>query len=164
MSDAGIVRVLRTPVHLEYVATVGRHYETFLRALADGRIVGGRCAASGKVFVPPRGASPLSGRPTDELVELPSEGVLTTFCVIRIPFATQRLEPPYVFGAIVLDGADMPMHHLVSGCPVEDVRMGMRVRARWKPPEARAPSLESIEFFEPTGEPDVPFDTYAEHL
>lgn len=164
MKDESIVRRLETPVHLEYVATVGRHYETFLRGLAEGRILGGRCPSSGLVFVPPRGASPLCGRPTDEIVEVGAQGVLTTFCVIRIPFAAQRLEPPYVFGAILLDGANMPLHHLVSGCPVPEVRMGMRVRARWQPREAWGPTLESIAYFEPTSEPDVPFDTYAEHL
>ncbi|MFO0696647.1 MAG: Zn-ribbon domain-containing OB-fold protein [Polyangiales bacterium] len=159
-----IVPKLHTPVHLVYTATVGRHYETYLRALSEGRIVGGVCSATGRVYVPPRGASPMSGRPTDEIVEVAQVGILTTFCIVRIPFEGQRLTPPYVFGAIVLDGAHVPIYHLVSGCPLEEIRMGMRVRAVWKPREAWGPTLESIAHFEPTGEPDAPFESYAEFL
>lgn len=155
---------IKTPVRLEYKMYPGTHYSKYLRALAEGRIIGGRCPESKKVYVPPRGASPTSGLPTDEIVEVKDVGVLTTFCVIRIAFPGQKMTPPYCFGAIVLDGADMPIYHLVSGCPLESVRMGMRLRARWKPEELRGPTLESISFFEPTFEPDAAFESYAEHL
>jgi hypothetical protein len=42
--------------------------------------------------------------------------------------------------------------------------MGMRVKANWKPQSEWEPSLENILYFEPTGEPDAPFDSYKEHL
>jgi hypothetical protein len=42
--------------------------------------------------------------------------------------------------------------------------MGMRVRAKWKPKEQWVTSLENILYFEPTGEPDAPFESYKEHL
>jgi hypothetical protein len=38
------------------------------------------------------------------------------------------------------------------------------VKAEWAPPEGRRPTLESIRWFLPTGEPDAPFDSYKEHL
>lgn len=163
MSERVITR-LPTPVRLEFTASVGRHYETYLRGLEESRFLGGRCPSTGRVYVPPRASSPMCGLPTDQLVELRDTGVLTTFCIIRIPFEGQRLTPPYVFGAIVLDGADMPIYHLVSGCPLESIRMGMRLRAVWKPRELRGPTLESVAYFEPTGEPDAAFESYAEHL
>ena len=40
--------------------------------------------------------------------------------------------------------------------------MGMRVRAVWT--DEPAASMEAIRYFEPTGEPDAPFEDYAEHL
>ena len=58
----------------------------------------------------------------------------------------------------------MPIYHLISGIPYDEVRMGMRVKAKWKPREEWTTSLENILFFEPTGEPDVPFESYKEHL
>lgn len=155
---------IKTPVRLEYKMYPGTHYSKYLRALAEGRIIGGRCPESKKVYVPPRGASPTSGLPTDEIVEVKDVGVLTTFCVIRIAFPGQKMTPPYCFGAIVLDGADLPIYHLIGNIPYEEVRMGMRVKAKWKPRDQWQPSLESIEFFEPTGEPDAPFESYSEHL
>jgi uncharacterized OB-fold protein len=153
-----------TPVRLQFDVIPGRHRTSYLRALEQGKLIGGRCPASKKIYVPPRAASPICGLPTDEIVEVEDRGVLTTFCVIRIPFEGQKLKPPYVFGAIVLDGADMPIYHLISGIGIEEIRMGMRVEARWKPREEWGPTLENIEYFEPTGEPDVPFEKFAEHL
>jgi hypothetical protein len=40
----------------------------------------------------------------------------------------------------------------------------MRVKAKWRPEAEWTTSLENIAYFEPTGEPDVPFDDYKEHL
>jgi uncharacterized OB-fold protein len=71
---------------------------------------------------------------------------------------------PYVAASVLLDGADIPFQHLILGCAPEDVRMGMRVRAAWKPPEQWGTTAENIDHFEPTGEPDAPYDSYAHHL
>lgn len=156
--------ILLSPVHVEYKVNPGRHYSAYLRGLQQGKLIGGRDPQLGKVYVPPRAADPMTGEPTSEYVEVADEGVLTTFTIIRIPFEGQKLKPPYCFGAIVLDGADMPIYHLISGVPHDDIRMGMRVKAKWKPPEEWEPSLENILYFAPTGEPDAPFESYKEHL
>lgn len=155
---------LASPVHLEFEVKPGAHYTAFLKGLEEGKLIGGRDPKSGKVYVPPRAADPITGNPTSEYVEVAHTGVLTTFTIIRIPFEGQKLEPPYCFGAIVLDGAHMPIYHLVSGVPYDEIRMGMRLKARWKPKSEWTTSLENILFFEPTGEPDAPFDSYKEHL
>lgn len=159
-----VLPYLPSPVHLEYKVEPGQHYSAFLRGLEEGKLIGGRDPASGKVYVPPRAADPVTGNPTSEYVEVADVGVLTTFTIIRIPFEGQKLKPPYCFGAIVVDGADMPIYHLISGVPHDEIRMGMRVKAKWKPKEQWETSLENILYFEPTGEPDVPFESYKEHL
>ena len=152
------------PVRLQFDVRPGEHYTAYLRGLQEGKLIGGRDPESAKVYVPPRAADPFTGNPTSEYVEVADAGVLTTFTIIRIPFEGQKLKPPYCFGAIVLDGADMPIYHLISGIPYDEVRMGMRVKAKWKPREQWTTSLENILYFEPTGEPDVPFESYKEHL
>jgi len=152
------------PVHLEYDVNPGKHYTAYLRGLQEGKLIGGRDPESGKVYVPPRGADPVTGNPTSEYVEVADAGVLTTFTIIRIPFEGQKLTPPYCFGAIVLDGADTPIYHLISSVPHDEIRMGMRVKAKWKPQDEWETSLENILYFEPTGEPDASFDSYKEHL
>ncbi len=73
-------------------------------------------------------------------------------------------DPPYVAASVLLDGADIPIFHLIRGAIVQDVRMGQRVSAVWVPDSELAPTVESIKWFEANGEPDAPYDSYKEHL
>lgn len=152
------IRQIRTPMRLEYQIQAGADQSNFLQALTEKRIVGRR-SPTGKVYVPPTGACPVTGLPMQEEVELSHVGTVVNFCIINIPFEGQRLKPPYATGTILLDGSDLPLFHIIGG-NVEDVRMGMRVKAVWVPDEELAPTLESILYFEPTGEADAPYDSY----
>src|SRR6266487_3618298 len=158
------VTAIVTPIHLRYEHSASPEESRYLRGLATGRLLGQRCPACGKVYIPPRGACPTDGVPTAEEVELPDRGIVTTFCVVNVPFPGQRVKPPYVTASVVLDGADIPFSHLILGCPAGEVRMGMRVRATWKLREQWGTTLENIDHFRPTGEPDAPFADYARHL
>jgi hypothetical protein len=158
------VTMITTPIRLHYEHTASRGESDFLRALAGGRLLGQRCPVCGKVYIPPRGACPTDGVPTTDDVELPDTGVVTTFCVVNVPFPGQRVKPPYVAAAVLLDGADIPFQHLILGCAASEVRMGMRVKAVWKPREDWGTTAENIEYFQPTGEPDAPYESYAHHL
>jgi hypothetical protein len=42
--------------------------------------------------------------------------------------------------------------------------MGMRVKAVWRPRDEWGPTMQNIKWFEPTGEPDVPFDQIRVYL
>ncbi len=158
------VRAIRTPIRLEYAFTAGQALSRFLRGIAKGHILGQRCPECGKVYVPPRGPCPTCGVPTREEVELSNQGTVTTFCVVNIPSQALTMPVPYVCANILLDGADVSIFHVIQECPVDDVRMGMRVVAVWVPREELKPTFESIKYFQPTGEPDAPYETYREHL
>lgn len=158
------VTMLTTPIHLEYLHTASREESRFLRGLIEGRLLGQRCPVCRKVYVPARGACPVDGVATTEEVELADSGTITTFCIVNVPFLGQRITPPYVAAYVLLDGADIAFLHLILGCPVQDVRMGMRVRAVWRPREQWGPSLENIDHFRPTGEPDAAYESYSPHL
>jgi uncharacterized OB-fold protein len=158
------VTMVTTPIRLSYEHTASAEESSFLRGLAEGRLLGQRCPACGKVYVPPRAACPTDGVPTTDEVELPDAGTVTTFCVVSVPFRGQRVEPPYVAASVLLDGADIAFQHLILGCAPSEVRMGLRVRAVWRPREDWGPTLENIEYFRPSGEPDAPFESYAGHL
>jgi uncharacterized protein len=158
------VAMLITPVRLHYEHAASPTETSFLRGLADGRLLAQRCPACGKVYIPPRGACPTDGVPTADEVELPDHGIVTTFCVVNVPYPGQRVTPPYVAAAVLLDGADIPFQHLILGCDPDEVRMGMRVQAVWKPRDEWGTTMENIDHFRPTGEPDAPYETYAHHL
>jgi uncharacterized OB-fold protein len=100
--------------------------------------------------------------PTAEQVELAGTGTVTTFCVVNIPFAGQSVECPYVSASVLFDGADIPLFGLIQDIGWEDVRMGLRVEAVWA--DELKPSLESIRYYRPTGEPDAEYDTYKGHV
>ncbi|MDN4162184.1 Zn-ribbon domain-containing OB-fold protein [Nocardioides abyssi] len=153
-----------TPVELDYLYAASPEESSFYRAIAEGRIIGQRCPTCGKVYVPPRSACPADGTPTTDEVELSHTGTVTTFCIVNVPFLGQRITPPYVSAYVLLDGADIAFLHLILDIPAEEVRMGMRVQAVWKPREEWGTTIENISHFSPTGEPDADYDTYKQHL
>jgi uncharacterized OB-fold protein len=156
--------VLVSPISLRVQHSASAQETAYLLGLQDGRLLGQRCPVCRKVYIPPRGACPVDGVPTEEIVELPDRGVVTTFCIVNVPFYGQKITPPYVAAYVLLDGADIAFLHLILDCPAEDVRMGMRVEAKWKPREEWTTGLQNIEYFRPTGEPDADYDTFKEHL
>ena len=153
-----------TPTSVDYTYAASPEESAFFRGLAEGRIVGQRCPVCKKVYVPPRPACPVDGVPTVEEIELSDTGTVTTFCIVNVPFLGQRITPPYVSAYVLLDGADIALMHLILDTPAEEVRMGMRVKAVWKPREQWGTTIENISHFAPTGEPDAEFETYQQHL
>jgi uncharacterized OB-fold protein len=156
--------MLVTPVRLLYEHTASPGETIYLRGLAEGRLLGQRCAVCAKVYIPTRGTCPTDGVPMEEVVELPETGTVTTFCVVNVPYPGQRVTPPYVAAAVLLDGADIAFQHLILGCDASEVHLGMRVRAVWKPRDQWATHAGNIDHFAPTGEPDAPYGSYAGHL
>jgi len=156
--------MLVTPVKLVYEHTASPGETVYLRGIAEGRLLGQRCPVCAKVYIPTRGTCPVDGVPMSEVVELPETGTVTTFCVVNVPYPGQRVTPPYVAAAVLLDGADIAFQHLILGCDASEVRMGMRVRAVWKPRAEWKTHAENIDHFAPTGEPDASYESYARHL
>jgi uncharacterized protein len=156
--------MITTPIWLHIQHSASAEESRYLRGLAEGKLIGQRCPECGKVYVPPRGACPTDGVPTTTDVELPDHGIVTTFCVVNVPYRGQRIPCPYVAASVLLDGADIAFQHLILGCEPDEVRMGLRVRAVWKPRAEWGTSSENISHFEPTGEPDALYESYAHHL
>ena len=163
-SDKDPVTMIVTPVSLTIQHTASHEESAYLRAIAEGKLLGAKTGENGKVYFPPHGADPATGQPTTEFLELPDKGTVTTFAIINIPFQGQRIKPPYVAAYVLLDGADIPFLHLVADIDAHEVRMGMRVEAIWRPREEWDFGIDNIEYFRPTGEPDAEYDTYKHHL
>jgi uncharacterized protein len=152
------------PVRLRYEHTASAAESAYLRGLSEGRLIGQRCPACGKVYIPSRGVCPADGVPADSQVELPDTGTVTTFSIVNVGYPGQRVSPPYVAAAVLLDGADIAFQHLILGCDPGQVHLGMRVRAVWRPPAEWDTTAETISHFGPAGEPDAPYETYARFI
>lgn len=159
-----LVKSISAPVALDYDYVTGRAQSRFLRGIAEGRILGQRCIECRRVYVPPRGACPRCAVRTEEEVQVSNKGTVTTFCIVRVPSENLSFNPPYTCAAVLLDGADIPMLHVLQECALEDVRMGMRVEAVWVPRDQLGPTMSSIRYFKPIAEPDAEYDSYKEHL
>ena len=155
---------IKTPMHLAFRYTAGEATSRFLRGIGQGKILGQRCPSCRKVYVPPRGSCPRCAVPTTDEVELSDKGTITTFAIVRVPSENIDLPLPFASVHVLLDGSDIPFFSVVQECPVDEIRIGMRVEAVWVPKAELAPTLSSIRYFKPSGEPDVPFEKLAEHL
>jgi uncharacterized OB-fold protein len=160
--DPVTVQVVPSSIEIQHTASLPE--SVFLRGLEEGKLLGARTGQDGKVYFPPKEADPATGLELDNYVELPDTGTVTTFAIINIPFAGQRIKPPYVAAYVLLDGADIAFLHLIQEIDATEVRMGMRVEAVWKPREEWGLGIDNIEYFKPTGEPDADYDTYKHHL
>lgn len=111
-------------------------------ALAEGRILLQRANDSGTVFFPPRIAEPGTGDTDIAWIEAAGLGMVYSVTVI----SRKPPEPSYNVVLVDLDEGARMMSR-VDGIPAEDVRIGMRVRAKIVA-EGETPLL----VFEPLGE------------
>jgi uncharacterized OB-fold protein len=157
------IRAIVTPVRLEYDVTAGKAATLFLRGLAQKKIIGARSGPGQPVLVPPRGADPRTSELAAEAVEVEDTGTVVTYSIIRVPSENIKFELPYACVNVLLDGASIGFFHVLQNCPLEDVRIGMRVRAKWVDDDKLAPNVGSIAHFEPIDEPDVPYAKLREN-
>ena len=57
---------------------------------------------------------------------------------------------------LVADGSNISFIHIMSECEIDDVHIGQRVQAVWKPEEEWTHAMDNIKYFKPIDEPDVP--------
>lgn len=151
------------------------HRARFIEGLMEGRIIGQRSPADGKVHVPSRGYDAINRVPMTEEhdVEVADVGTVTSFTELTpIQYHGQTETEPWIRCSILLDGADTPLGGIdIRDIPLEEFRIGMRLRMIWKPEGERFSEIdnrgygitECYERWEPTGEPDVDPDLLKEH-
>lgn len=129
-----------------YTRTTGPVIGRFLTGLRDGQILGTR-TSDGRVIVPAAEFDPVSAEALSEFVPVQDSGTVTTWCWVRQPLSHHLLQKPFAFALIRLDGADVPLLHMVDAGSEAAMRTGMRVRARWA--AERRGSITDITCFEP---------------
>ena len=142
--------VYQSKINVPYRWWAGNTASRFYAALRDEKIImGTKCPACGRVFVPPRKACPTCFTENTQWVELSDEGCVLSFTVARRQFAAipKNRKTPVIWGLIKLDGADTALLHYIDEIAPENVTIGMRVRAVFA--ATRTGAIQDIAHFQP---------------
>jgi uncharacterized OB-fold protein len=105
------------------------------------------------VIVPPLEHDPHTGDAVDDLVDVGTSGVVTSWAWIDEPLRKHPLDRPFAWVMVRLDGADTSLVHALDAGTADAVATGMRVRIRWA--GERRGHITDISCFEPEVEPEV---------
>lgn len=153
-----VITVVKAPIYLKYNFTAGKAATRFLTQIKKGVLTGARCPRCSAVYVPPRGSCAGCGVATEEEVVLSDKATVQSFTIVSIPIPNNPIQPPFIIANIVPDGANISFIHLMSECVNEDVHIGQRVQAVWKPQAEWDHAMDNIRYFKPIDEADVPVD------
>ncbi len=126
----------------------------YLQGLKDGILLGAFCSTCRKTVIPPRTVCEWCYRPMDHYVELEDTGTVNTFSLGYVTWDVKRISEPEIPAVIEIDGAS-PLHgimHLLGDVDPDQVHIGMKVKAVWKPADKRVGAITDILYFKPLEE------------
>ncbi len=131
----------------------GEAMERFCSGLREGRIEALRCAVCGLRYLPPRPVCGDCRVRLTEWVAVRDEGLLEAWTEVHVPMLDagtgRRRAVPFAIGLVRLDGADTTLNHFLAETGASRLRIGARVRARWR--GERTGTMADIECFEVIG-------------
>jgi uncharacterized OB-fold protein len=119
----------------------------FIELRDNTRIMGTRCAQCNHVYVPPRATCVHCFGTLDEWVELDGRGTVQSYTTVQYALPVHPLDPPFVYGIILLDGATTGLTHFLGEVESEKLKIGMRVKPVFK--EQREGNILDIKYFKP---------------
>lgn len=143
---AANTEVLRAPhtMEFDYTRSTGPVVGAFLTGLRDRRVLGAK-DSTGRVVCPPPEYDAGTAAAIDHtaLVEVASEGVVTSWSFNPTVRPGQPLTEPFHWVLVQLDGADTSILHALDA---ESIATGDRVRIRWA--DETVGSIRDIACFE----------------
>lgn len=135
----------------QYAWDAGVAIGRFLAELKEGQLIGVRCRACRRTVIPPRNFCEWCFRPMDDWVYLPDTGTVNTFSLCYVTWDMRRVKVPEMPAVIDIDGTTplVGIMHLLGEVEPDDVKIGMRVQAVWKPADEREGSILDIKYFRP---------------
>jgi hypothetical protein len=123
----------------------------YLEELKNGKLIARKCNKCGRVMIPPRIFCELCFKTTDEWVYVKDTGKVITFSICYITWDMIKLKKPEIPAVIAIDGASegMGILHLLGNVNHKKVKVGMKVRAVWKPERERTGAITDIKYFKP---------------
>jgi uncharacterized OB-fold protein len=151
-------RTMEATWHIEYEHAMGETAQQFFEWMrTDGELYGRHCPGCDRVLIPPRSFCDQCFTDTDEWMQVADRGEIHSVTVQHYSYEGLP-DAPLAIVRVDLDGADTGLMHWADGddidlsdpdVPRNELAVGTRVRARWKPPEQRTGAITDIEYFEP---------------
>jgi len=140
--------------NLKYSWDDGVAIGRYLKGFKEGKIYATKCNTCGKTAIPPRAFCETCFKSTDEWVECQQTGKINTFSICYVNWDASRRgkdEPPHLPAVIEVDGASegQGMLHLLGGVDPKELKMGMKVKAVWKPENERKGCVTDIKYWQP---------------
>jgi hypothetical protein len=141
-------------------------FDFVIGASKGHRLIGFACPVCGRVYAGGRGVCPIDSLEFTEehAIDLPHTGTITNHVVITpVQYPGQTETEPFARVFVLLDGFDVVLgYQPVFNLPVEDVAVGVRVKAVWTPPGdeideggTMGGAFGALIGWEPSGEPPV---------
>jgi len=135
----------------DYIYTLGVAGERFFKEIKENeKIMGAKCPCCNIVYVPPRMYCEKCFAKLGEWVNVGKRGVVHTFTVATIDVDGKKLEKPMIYALIKFDGACGGLIHKIGETKPENVKIGLKVEAVFKPSHERKASINDIKYFKPT--------------
>jgi len=134
----------------KFAWSAGIAISRFLDELKNGRIIATTCSNCGRIMVPPRIYCEKCYKPTDGWTYAKDTGVINTFSVSFLAADATRLKEPIIVAIINLDGASEGMgivHRIEEVADWKKIKIGMKVKAVWKPSKERTGAITDIKYF-----------------
>ena len=136
--------------------SAGEAMSRFLAELKRGRLIARSCRNCERILFPPRMFCENCFRPTDAWTYVKDTGKIETYSVSYIDLDAKRIKDPIYVGVVSVDGASekMGIMHYFGDVTPETIKIGMRVKAVWKPRREREGSILDIQYWRPVKEGD----------
>jgi len=151
---SGKIFLMDDSLDCAYAWDTGVAVNRYLSELKKGRIIATKCRKCKRIMLPPRLFCELCYVPSNHWVYVQDTGVINTYSICYVHWDASRIgenEKPYLPAVIEIDGASqgMGIMHLLSEVDPDNLKIGMRVQAVWKPENERIGSITDIKYFKP---------------
>ncbi|MBF0101706.1 MAG: Zn-ribbon domain-containing OB-fold protein, partial [Desulfobacterales bacterium] len=143
--------IYESGINVPYHWWAGKTATRFYTVIRDeSKIMATTCRVCKQVFVPPRKVCPACFVDADQWIEVSSSGTILTYTIARRQLSALPKKVPVIFALIQLDGATTSLLHYVDEIRPEDVKIGLRVKAKFSANPVGG--IMDIDYFRPIEE------------
>jgi len=152
--DSGEVTSTKWRPDAKYSWACGEAISRFLEELKKGKLIGKKCDNCERILFPPRMFCEECFVETGDWIYIKDTGTIETFSISYLSQSAARIKDPILVGVVSMDGASEKMGwmHFFSEVDPKKLKIGMKVKAVWKPENERVGSVLDVKYFKPLEE------------